>query len=95
MGWLTCASACIVGMLGSLQGSSDAQKPLFQTGLFAALGGRLGVEWPLNQRFSLRAHVDLVRNLSPASLVILGDSQHWTYPSVAGSLAVGVAAHFL
>jgi hypothetical protein len=86
-------SACVVGMLGSLQGSSDAREPLSKRALFEALGGRLGLEWPLNPRFSLRAHLDLVRNLAPVTLTISSDPP-WTALSVAGSLAVGVAAHF-
>jgi hypothetical protein len=85
-------SVCAVGMLGSLNASGDARESFSKNARFAAVGGRIGIELGLTERLAIRAHIDLLRNLAPASLYI--DEQHWTAGPVAGTAAAGLVVRF-
>jgi hypothetical protein len=85
-------SLCAVGMVGSLQGSGEARVSTPGSTLFAALGGRLGVEWGLTEAFAVRGHVDLLGNLAPTTLAI--DSFSWTASSLAFSIGAGLVLRF-
>ncbi|HEX4446941.1 MAG TPA: hypothetical protein VH044_09400 [Polyangiaceae bacterium] len=88
------ASFCAVGAVGVLFGeSSGVTNPGSDTGLFAVAGARLGFDWPLSARFSLRAHLDALFDLRRATLRI-GDAAAWTAPLLAGTAGAGLAANF-
>ncbi len=88
------ASLCAVGAVGMMYGESTGiTNPSSDSGPFAAAGARVGYDWPLSGRFSLRTHVDAMVDLDRARLQI-GGADAWTAPIVAASGGVGIAAHF-
>ncbi len=85
---------CVVAALGSLEARGvEVSAPRMRSGLFAALGGRLGVELPLAGVWALRLRGDVLRNLYPTTFV-LDQSAAWSSPSVIGDVGAGVVAHF-
>jgi len=86
------ASLCAVGLVGSLRGYSDAQMPFTRSAIVGAVGGRVGGEWGITEALALRAHVDLLGNLAPTSLLI--DAGSWTASPISVSTGVGLVARF-
>jgi hypothetical protein len=83
---------CAEGAFGSLQGESSALGSVSKHTLFAAAGGRAGVEWKLTNALSARLHIDLLRNLAPTTLAI--GSETWSAPSLIVSGGAGIVVHF-
>jgi hypothetical protein len=86
------ASLCAVGLVGSLQAHSDAEVSFTRSAILGAVGGRVGGEWGITQALALRAHVDLLGNLAPTSLLI--DGRSWTASPVSVSTGVGLVVRF-
>lgn len=88
------ASLCAVGVLGQLYArSTGITDPRANSTPFVAAGARVGFDWPLSERFSLRTHLDATMDLRRVRLEI-GGADAWTAPLVAAAAAAGVAAHF-
>ena len=88
------ASFCAVGVLGQLHAQSTGiTDPRAADGLFVAAGARVGFDWPLSERFSLRTHLDATVDLDRAHMQI-GGKPAWTAPPLAGTAAAGLVAHF-
>ena len=88
------ASFCAIGVVGLLDGKSTGiTDPRGDSGLFLAAGARVGFDWPLSERLSLRTHLDATFNLRRPHLEI-GGADAWPAPLVAGAAGAGVAAHF-
>ena len=88
------ASLCAVGVLGLLSAQSTGiTDPRPDSGLFVAAGARVGFDWPLSERLSLRTHLDATVDLRRAHLEI-GGANAWTAPLVAGAAGAGIAANF-
>jgi hypothetical protein len=88
------ASFCAVGVLGQLRAvSTGITDPRSDDGLFVAAGARVGFDWPLSERFSLRTHLDATVDLRRAHMQI-GGRDAWPAPAFAGAAAAGLAAHF-
>jgi hypothetical protein len=87
-------SFCAVGVVGMLNGQSTGiTDPRADSGLFVAAGARVGFDWPLSDRLSLRTHLDATVDLRRAHLEI-GGADAWPAPVVAGAAGAGVAANF-
>jgi hypothetical protein len=88
------ASLCALGVLGQLYArSTGITDPRANSTPFVAAGARVGFDWPLSERFSLRTHLDATMDLRRVRLEI-GGADAWTAPLVAAAAAAGVAAHF-
>jgi hypothetical protein len=88
------ASLCAIGVLGLLRGESTGiTDPRADAGLFVAAGARVGFDWPLSERLSLRTHLDATLDLRRAHLEV-GGVDAWTAPLVAGAAGAGLAANF-
>jgi hypothetical protein len=88
------ASFCALGVLGQLRAvSTGITDPRAVEGLFVSAGARVGFDWPLSERLSLRTHLDATVDLRRAHLQI-GGMDAWTAPLVAGTAAAGLVAHF-
>ncbi len=88
------ASFCAVGAVGMLYGESTGiTNPSSDSGPFVTAGVRVGYDWPLSGRFSLRTHVDAMVDLDRARLQI-GGADAWTASIVAASGGAGIAVHF-
>jgi hypothetical protein len=88
------ASFCAVAVLGQLRAvSTGITDPRSDEGLFVAAGARVGFDWPLSERLSLRTHLDATVDLLRAHMQI-GGKPAWTAPPFAGAAAAGLAAHF-
>ena len=85
---------CGVFTLGSVQARAlDVAGAEAQRSLFAVLGLRAGVIWPLSRRFALRAHGSLGLPLARAAYVIDGGTVFTTAP-VDASASAGAEVHF-
>jgi hypothetical protein len=88
------ASLCAVGAVGVLYGESmGITNPASDSGGIVLAGARLGYDWPLSERFYLRAHIDAMADLNRPRLQI-GGGDAWTAPLVAASGGAGIAANF-
>jgi hypothetical protein len=88
------AFLCTLGLLGILHAQgSGVTNPRSGSMLVAAAGGRLGYEWPLSPRISLRAHVDLVVDLRRATFLI-DERGAWTAPPLAEAAGLGLLVYF-
>jgi hypothetical protein len=56
---------------------------------FVALGGRAGAEWPISPRLFVRVHVDVLANVTRASLAV-DDQVVWSVPPAGGALGVAL-----
>jgi hypothetical protein len=61
--------------------------------LYVALGGRVGLDVALTERWFLRPQLDLVRALFPAELQVDG-AVRWPAPPYAGLGSIGLGARF-
>ena len=85
---------CVTASLGGFHGGgAGIAYPKASTVPFAIAGGRLGGDLPLSGPFALRAQLDLLRNLTPVSLLV-DEQAAWTAPPLTASLAIGVVGHF-
>jgi hypothetical protein len=83
---------CVLGELGRLQAwGGGVSHPSSDAALFAAAGGRVGVELPLSARLFVRFHGDAMADLTPPKFR-LDNQLAWNASSVAGTLAAGVGA---
>jgi hypothetical protein len=88
------ASLCAVGAAGMLSAeSSGITNPASATGIFAVAGARVGFDWSLSRRLTLRTHVDALFDLRRATLRI-SDAAAWTAPVLGGTAGAGLAANF-
>ena len=96
---LPCASlgpafACLEGQLGSLQTSGDSAPGTRSRSLvWGALGGRIGVLFPLTGRLSVRGRADLLVDLAPPILTLDGNTA-WNAPGLAGSFGLDLVVRF-
>lgn len=85
---------CLLGTFGALRAEGESvTTPLRETKLYAAIGGRLGVEIPLGSIFAIGVHGDLFAPLTQITLR-LNDRDVWTTPAVAGGLGAALAVTF-
>jgi hypothetical protein len=85
---------CAMGSMGSLhaEGLGLATSRTNDT-FYASLGGRVGLEVPLSERFFLRPQLDVVGALFPAELQVDGVTR-WTAPTYAALAGIGLGARF-
>jgi hypothetical protein len=76
-----------------MRASGDAPGGAFKWVPWLAVGGRLGVLVPLDERLALRVRSDVAGNLSPATLLLYGNAV-WKAPWVTESLAADLVVHF-
>jgi hypothetical protein len=87
---------CALGQLGWMQAStSEMTSPGSDGMLFAAVGARVGAEWPLSDRLFVRFHGDLLYDLErPRFASSTGDATWWNaavaLKPVVGALGLGV-----
>jgi hypothetical protein len=67
--------------------------PQSDHGVAAAVGARVGLEWPLSSVFALRTHLDGLLALRRLHLQIDGENA-WTAPIGSVALAAGIVARF-
>jgi hypothetical protein len=88
------ASLCAVGAFGLLFAeSTGVTYPKSDSGSVVTAGVRVGYEWPLSDRFSVRTHLDVAVDLRRARMQV-GGADAWTAPLVAASGGAGIAANF-
>jgi hypothetical protein len=85
--------ACGIGTLGVVQATSDQSSAEEDSAIYAALGIRVGPEWPLAKPLLLRTHADLLGNLTRAHIELDGQNV-WEMPALAGSLGISLLASF-
>jgi hypothetical protein len=86
------AQACLLGTVGALRGEGEGvSDPRRDTRLYAAAGGRIGVEVPLGRLVALRAHADLLAPVTQVTYQV-NDRDVWTTPPVSAALGLGIAA---
>jgi hypothetical protein len=86
-------SLCALGALGSTQAHGDVAVPRSASALFAGVGGRAAAELGLTQILYLRAHADLLYDLTPLTFAIDG-GRVWGATPFGFSAGVGAGAHF-
>lgn len=84
---------CPIGTLGSVEASSDAANAEQDSGIYAAVGLRLGTEWALAENFVLRTHADVLGTLTPVSIE-LDQRSVWDMSPVTGSLGLALLGSF-
>jgi hypothetical protein len=86
--------ACGVGELGGLHASgAGVSNSLSGSGLFAAVGPRVGIEVPITTRISLRLRADVLVDLSRAT-VMLDGTKAWQVSPASGTLGGGIVVRF-
>jgi hypothetical protein len=90
------AFGCALGELGLLEGRGEnVQSPGSGSRLFAAVGPRVGVEFPVTTWAAIRLRADFLANLAPVSVTLDGSSSiGWQPPPVTGTLGGGLAVRF-
>ncbi|HEY2513979.1 MAG TPA: hypothetical protein VGI39_24095 [Polyangiaceae bacterium] len=86
-------SFCAVGSLGSLQASGDLAQSRSASALWVAVGGRAGLELQMSRVLFLRAHADLLYDLTPPTFLVDGAGV-FRAPSLAFVAGVGAGVHF-
>ena len=87
--------ACGVGQIGSEKDSSTGVLyPQSHATTWLAVGGRLGVEVPLQNTLGLRVHSDILADPRPRRLDLNGYPAYWTAPLVSTSLGLDAVVHF-
>jgi hypothetical protein len=87
--------ACVVGQIGSEKdASTGVAGPQSHATAWWAVGGRLGVEVPLESTLGLRVHSDILADPRPRRLDLDGYPAYWTAPLVSTSLGVDAVVHF-
>jgi hypothetical protein len=82
--------ACALALAGSIQASShDVTLPDSDAAPYAALGARLGLDWPLSRTVFLESRFDGLLTLLPVDIELGGETV-WSSPF--GSAALGVGA---
>jgi len=84
---------CAVAQAGSLQSSAEGPGTLSKHSVWGAVGGRVGVMFPVARPLFLRFRADLLGDISPSNLVLNGHSA-WTAPYVAGTLGIDAVVRF-
>ena len=85
---------CAVGSLGSLRAEGiELAAPKSDSALYAAAGGRLGLEARLFRAIYFRPQLDLLATLARAELQLDGTTR-WTAPRYSALLEAGLFAHF-
>jgi hypothetical protein len=85
---------CALGSVGTLYAhSAGITNPAADSALFATVGARVGLEWPLSRALVLRAHLDAAADLRRGHLQI-GAVDAWTVPLVGGAAGAGLVAYF-
>jgi hypothetical protein len=93
-GRLSIVHACGLATLGRFEGSASALPSAHsQSALYAAVGARAGVEWPLGSGVALFADADALGNLARATLLV-GTADAWRASALSGALSAGVATYF-
>jgi hypothetical protein len=82
--------ACALGAVGQFVVSADVSSPSSGSALLAALGARLGAEWPVTTVFSLRPHADGLYDLAPPHYR-LAAADVWDAPRLAVTVGLGAA----
>jgi hypothetical protein len=82
---------CAVGSIGSLRGEGvNVRTPHVDHGLYAAAGGRGGLEVPLQGPLFLRMELDFLATLARVELEVDG-APAWTAPAYSAVLGAGLA----
>jgi hypothetical protein len=87
---------CALVEVGEIRGSASGGGVLMadsRAGLYAAAGGRLGVEIPLASHVSFRVVADAVGAFQRPTIRVDGQDR-WGSPAFAGGLGVGLATFF-
>ena len=88
------ALVCAVGVLGSLRArTTGLSAGRTDSALFAAVGARLGLEWPLLGPLAIRANADALFTARPLTGEV-NETAVWEVPPFTGLLAAGFIAEF-
>jgi hypothetical protein len=83
-----------VATLEALQGSGqDLSNARQMTSLFAAVGGRVLLEFPQQGAVAFRVHADVVSPLTRTALTVGGDAV-WTTPPLMVALGLATVVKF-
>jgi hypothetical protein len=89
--WL---AACAVAAAGILRGSARGlPNPRADLTPYCAAGARLAAELPVNARFALGAHFDLLATLTPTHLQV-DQMEAWSTPVASGTLGLSAIERF-
>ncbi len=87
-------AVCGLVSLGRVQASSSGvTSPETKEAFFAGLGGRLGVELPVNQLLAFAVHGDLEGNVTRSTFQLDG-TPAWRAPAILGGVGAGAVVHF-
>lgn len=80
---------CAVGEVGQIQGFDSAALPSSVARVYAAMGGRAGVEVPFAPHLGFRVSGEVLGTASPVSFSV-NDKPGWMTPSVSGNVGAGL-----
>jgi hypothetical protein len=87
--------ACALGQVGRQNDAShDVPNAMSRWTTWAAVGGRFGVEAPLQGTLGLRVRSDVVGDLRRRTLQVDGVTNYWIAPALATSLGIDAVVHF-
>lgn len=85
---------CALALLGSTRArAAQVDAPRTDSGLFAAVGARLGVTAPMSGHIAFIARIEALVVARPVEPRV-DDVPIWTAPRLAGGAALGLRAHF-
>jgi hypothetical protein len=85
---------CGTGTFGTIRASSSGLKTdSSDTGAYTALGGRLGLDIPISNRWSAGLHADAFAPVHPVT-VKTNERVLWSAPNWAGLLGFRMAVHY-
>jgi hypothetical protein len=88
---LAWAEACALAGVGALFATSTGAGSRAAVGAVWALGGRLGLSYPLGERLAVRAFVDVIATPDEPRYAV-GGNEVFRLSPVGGDLGVGVEA---
>ena len=84
---------CAVGEVGQIQGFDSAALPTTITRVYAAMGGRAGVEVPFAPHLGFRVSGEVLGTASPVNFSV-NDRPGWMTPSVSGDVGAGLYLYY-
>jgi hypothetical protein len=89
-------AGCGVALVGRFQAESrGVDEAGSASTLYAALGGRLGLERTLVEKLSLQIRAEFLGTLTPPTVTRNGHDEVWSAPPVSVTLGAGVVAQIL
>ncbi len=84
---------CAVGEVGQIRGFDSAALPSSIARVYAAMGGRAGVEVPFAPHLGFRVSGEVLGTASPVNFSI-NDRPGWMTPSVSGDVGAGLYLYY-